>query len=145
LLRRRPDLALPAPADLAGLASRLSVRSSVQRAVDALNAFHLRLLEALVIAARGDGPVSLAAAAELLGPIDEDRLRGALAELHALALVWGDAERLHLVASVRESLGPYPAGLGRPAAVLLRQVSDVALAPVLRALGLPPAPQPRAG
>ena len=32
LLRRRPDLALPAPADLPTLASRLSVRTSVQRA-----------------------------------------------------------------------------------------------------------------
>ena len=59
LLRRRPDLALPAPADLANLASRLSVRTSVQRAVDTLNAFELRILEALVLVARPDTPVAL--------------------------------------------------------------------------------------
>lgn len=145
LLRRRPDLALPAPADLANLASRLSVRTSVQRAVDTLNAFQLRVLEAIVLTASADRPVALADAARLLVPTDPAQLPDALDALYTLALVWGDAEHLHLVNSVRESLGPYPAGLGRPAAHLLRQVPDVQLAPVLRALGLAPASQPTAG
>ena len=141
LLRRRPDLALPAPADLPTLASRLSVRTSVQRAVDGLNAAVLRVLEALVLAAT-DSRVALSDATALLGTHDTG---GAVDELRALALVWGSDEHLHLVASVRESVGTYPAGLGRPAATLLRQVPDVQLAPVLRSLGLPPAGQPRAG
>jgi hypothetical protein len=145
LLRRRPDLALPPPADLPNLASRLSVRTSVQRAVDTLNAFELRLLEAIVLAKPADRPVALEHATELFGPVDQDRLAAGLDELFALALVWGDPARLHLVNSVRESLGSYPAGLGRPAAQLLRQVPDVQLAPVLRALNLPPAGQPSAG
>ena len=142
LLRRRPDLALPAPADLAALASRLSVRTSVQRAVDTLDAFTLRVLEALVLAA-DDGACDVLEARRLLaGPPEFD---DAVEELAGLALVWGQTPQLHLVAGVREAVGSYPAGLGRPAALLLRGVPDVTLAPVLRNLGLPPAGQPRAG
>ncbi len=144
LLRRRPDLALPAPADLAMLASRLSVRTSVQRAVDGLDAFVLRVLEALVVAAVD--PVPVEAAAELLGPdVSAADLRRGLGELFELGLVWGEPAAPHLAPSVPESVGTYPAGLGRPASVLLRQASDLQLAPVLRALDLPPAAQPRAG
>ncbi|MBN9621178.1 MAG: helicase, partial [Actinobacteria bacterium] len=51
LLRLRPDLALPAPADLGALAGRLSVRTSTQRAVDGLDAAALHALETLVLAA----------------------------------------------------------------------------------------------
>lgn len=157
LLRRRPDLALPAPADLPTLAGRLSVRTSVQRAVDSLDVFVLRLLEALTLAtgrdvpaghgaeASREAPTTLAAAGELLGPQAGDGLRRGLDQLLTLALVWGEPDRLHVVAAVRDALGPYPGGLGRPAAVLLRQVPDVQLAGVLRTLGLPPAAQPRAG
>jgi hypothetical protein len=144
LLRLRPDLALPAPADLPTLASRLSVRTSVQRAVDALNGFVLRVLEAVVLSADGDTAV-LADAAALLPDVGPDDLDAAVDVLLDRALVWGEPDRLHLVASVRESLGSYPAGLGRPAAQLLRQVPDVQLAPVLRTLGLPPTGQPGAG
>jgi hypothetical protein len=141
LLRRRPDLALPAPADLAMLASRLGVRTSVQRAVDGLDTFTLRVLEALVLTASSE-PVDVAAARTLLG-VGEADLAAGLAELTALGLLWGSPPRL--VPMVRESLGNYPAGLGRPAATLFRLVPDVQLAPVLRALGLAPAAQPRAG
>jgi len=45
LLRLRPDLALPAPPDISALASRISVRTSTQRAVDSLDAHALRALE----------------------------------------------------------------------------------------------------
>ncbi|MFN2518225.1 MAG: helicase-associated domain-containing protein [Jatrophihabitantaceae bacterium] len=145
LLHRRPDLALPAPADLAMLASRLSVRTSVQRAVDGLDAFVLRVLEALVLCAVGD-VAPLAGAGNLLGDgVTVADLKRGVGELFDLGLVWGDGAAPHLVSSVAEAVGPYPAGLGRPAHALLRQVSDLQLAPVLRALGLPPAAQPRAG
>lgn len=145
LLRRRPDLALPTPADLSTLASRLSVRTSVQRAVDTLNAFELRILEALVLASRPDAAVAIADTADLLGAVDATDLDHGLAQLLALTLVWGPPDQLHLVGSVRESLGSYPAGLGRPARLLLRQVADVHLVPVLRSLGIAPTAQPRAG
>jgi hypothetical protein len=144
LLRRRPDLALPAPADLPALASRLSVRTSVQRAVDALDELSLRVLEALSLAAASDGRVRLQAAAELLGELPAADFERAVDVLRDLGLLWG-APTAHLVAGVADSVGAHPAGLGRPADVLLRAVPDVQLAPVLRALGLPPAGQPRAG
>ena len=50
LLRRRQDLARPAPADLSSLAARASTRASVQRAVDSLDLAHLQVLEAAVAA-----------------------------------------------------------------------------------------------
>ena len=132
LLQLRADLALPTPPDLAALAGRMGVRTSTQRAVDGLNAHALRALELLVLAADDDDAV------------DEPAPDG-LAELLELGLVWGDAERVHLAPTVRESVGPYPAGLGRPAATLFALVPDVQLVAVLRHLNLPPAAQPRAG
>ncbi len=140
LLRRRPDLALPAPADLPTLASRLTVRASVQRAVDGLNAFALKVLEAVVLLAEDGDSVGIDALTGLLGLPPGP----GLAELRELVLVWG-GDRLTLVSFVAESVGPYPAGLGRPARTLFAQVPDVHLAPVLRAVGLPATPQPRAG
>jgi hypothetical protein len=145
LLRRRPDLALPAPADLAMLASRLGVRTSVQRAVDNLDAFGLRILESLVLSATG-AAADVGHAAALLGPgVSTTDVRQGIGELLELGLLWGDPDEPHLAPNVVEAVGTYPGGLGRPAQVLLRHVSDLQLAPVLRALRLPPAAQPRAG
>jgi hypothetical protein len=141
LLRRRPDLGLPAPADFATLASRVGVRTSVQRAVDGLDAWRLRVLEALVLSI-DDGQVRIATAIELLPAVD---LTPALDDLRAVALIWGPDSRLHLVPGVRDALGSYPAGLGRPADELIRSVPDISLAPVLRFAELPPATQPAAG
>ena len=132
LLRIRPDLALPAPPDLSALAGRLSVRTSTQRAVDGLDAFTLRALEHLVLAADEHDAVDAPPPAGLTELLDR-------------ALVWGDAERVHLVPTVREAVGLYPAGLGRPAAQLFAMVPDVQLVAVLRHLGLPADAQPRAG
>ena len=142
LLRRRPDLSLPAPADLAALASRLSVRTSVQRAIDALDAFDLRVLEAVVLAADEDGRATIDEVAALA---PQAEIGHAVADLLGLALIWGDADRVHLAPTVREAIGPYPAGLGRPAAHLFAGVPDVRMGPVLQSLGLPAAVQPHAG
>src|SRR5438128_2697641 len=81
LLRRRPDLALPAPPDLATLAARLGIRTSVQRAVDGLNAFELYVLESLVLAGADVSIDEFADAAEV-GPAIDD--------LIATGLVWGE-------------------------------------------------------
>ncbi len=134
LFALRPDLALPAPPDFVALAARAGVRGSTQRAVDSLDARTLAALEALVIAADQDG---LVAEPGIEAP-ERD-------ELSDLALVWGDADALHVTSAAREAIGPYPRGLGRPAAVVLRTAPDLSLVPVLRHLGLPPAGQPRAG
>lgn len=133
LLRLRPDLALPAPHDLSALGVRIGVRTSTQRAVDGLDAHTLHTLETLVLAA-GDG--------DTVEDIDNGTdLEG----LFDRALIWGAADLIHLSPSVRETLGLYPTGLGRPAALLLRLTSDSNLVPVLRRLGLPAAAQPRSG
>ncbi|MGN6605697.1 MAG: helicase-associated domain-containing protein [Jatrophihabitans sp.] len=142
LLRARPDLAVPLPSDLAAVAGRLGVRTSVQRAVDALDAFTLRVLEALVLAADARDDVDPEAAARLLDGLPADP---AIDTLLARGLIWGEAPALRLVPSAREAVGTYPAGLGRPAALLFRTVADVQLRPVLAALGLPPGQQPASG
>jgi hypothetical protein len=134
LLRLRPDLALPAPPDIATLAGRLAVRTSTQRTVDGLDAPTLAVLERLVFAADADGTV-----------VGANLPAGALTALLDLGLVWDDAARLHLVPTVREAVGPYPAGFGRPAADLVRIVPDLLLTPVLRHLGIPHVLQPVAG
>ena len=142
LLRRRPDLALPAPVDLSTLASRAGVRTSISRALDGLDAFTLRTLEVLVCA----GPdASLAAVQAWFRPELAADVAAAVDRLAEWALVWGDTERLRPVGTVREVLGPYPAGLGRRAAELYAAVNDITLAPLLRRLGLPPSTQPRSG
>ncbi len=136
LLRLRPDLALPAAPDLTSLAARLGVRTSTQRSVDGLDALTLRVLENLVLAAdSGDTITDGVPGADL----------DALEALFDRALVWGDAELIHLTPAVRDAVGPYPAGLGRPAARLFAGVPDLQLVPVLRRLDIAPAAQPRGG
>ncbi|WP_375493041.1 helicase-associated domain-containing protein [uncultured Jatrophihabitans sp.] len=105
LLQRRPDLALPTAPDLGALAARLGVRTSTQRAVDSLDAPALHALETLVLAAGPDDAV-------------DDPQPDGLDALLDVALVWGDADLVHLTPSVRDAVGPYPDGLGRPADVL---------------------------
>ena len=55
LLRARPDLATPPPADLAVLAARAGSRASVARAAEGLDTFTLAVLDALVRGGRRPG------------------------------------------------------------------------------------------
>lgn len=142
LLRRRPDLALPAPVDLAALASRAGVRSSVARALDSLDAFTLRTLE-VVVCLGGDASVDTTAS--WFSPDDVDAVAAAVGRLRDWLLIWGGDEQVRPVGAVREVLGSYPAGLGRSIFDLFSAVNDIALAPLLRRLGLPPVTQPRSG
>jgi hypothetical protein len=107
-VRRRPDLARPAPSDLTSLAARASTRASVQRALDGLDRGHLQVLEALVVS--GD-PVDLAVTAKLLGTSARN-LDGFVRELWDRALLWRSGDGQHVVRAVSEVLGPHPAGLG---------------------------------
>ncbi|GAA4909958.1 XPB/Ssl2-like helicase family protein [Stackebrandtia albiflava] len=120
LLRQRPDLAVPRPGDMAALAGRSRTAMSVSRALDLLDEPTLRVLDGLRLAAddpSGEAPVtSLSALSGLL--TDGGDATAAVARLRELALLWGPDDRLRFPASVAEAAGPYPAGLGRPAAEL---------------------------
>ena len=84
LVRLRPDLTVPPPADLTVLATRAGVRASVHRACDDLDTPTLAVLEALVVADADQTPVPRAEMARLLGPdVPGDALDTALATLRA--------------------------------------------------------------
>ncbi|NKY96422.1 helicase-associated domain-containing protein [Nocardiopsis alborubida] len=127
LLRARPDLAQPVPADIGALASRATTRNTVLRVLERLDRFTLQVLESVV--ALGDDrmsePVGVPAAdlADALGPVDgrdtaDGPVGAALDTLLRLALVWPDRGRLRPVQVLRDLL-PQPARLGPPARVLL--------------------------
>lgn len=128
LLRRRPDLATPSPSTLLSLAARASSRTSLERALAALTAFELEVLEAVLVLDPVAGPSTSRAVERALGldvvpstrgpapAPDEGAAARALGALEEAALVWApdpaapDARRA--APGVAEILGPFPAGLG---------------------------------
>ena len=128
LLRTRPDLATPPPADTAVLATRAGVRSSVGRALEDLDSFALSALEALVLLDADVQPVRLESVAALLGAdVPPQQAGRAVAELQRRALAWGPDDQLEVVPAAREVLPTFPAGLGRPAEHLTQEQADAAL------------------
>jgi len=116
LLRLRPDLAVPPPADLSVLATRAGVRASVHRACDELDTVALAVLEALVVADADHAAVERGEVASLLGPdVPGAALDGALAALRARGLAWGPDEELRLVPAARDVVPAFPGNLGRRA------------------------------
>lgn len=127
LLRGRPDLGHPVPADIGALAHRATSRNATLRALERLDRFTLQVLESVV--ALGDDRLS-----EPVGALPSDIAHGlglapadalgtepldaALNALRSLALVWPDQGRLRPVQVLRELL-PHPARLGPPARVPL--------------------------
>ena len=122
LLLSRPDLADPAPRDIAELVSRSTTSLSTARALESLNCWLRTAAEGL--AALPD-PASVPTLADLLGESPTIVAR-AVAELRARALVWGSDQALHLVRPAREAFEPYPGGLAPPSARPLSepQVAD---------------------
>src|SRR5512139_334991 len=118
LLRERPDLATPPPADTAVLAMRAGTPSSVARAAEGLDTFTLAVLDALILADADSAPVPEAVVERTLGAAAKpERVRAALDELRRLAIAWG-TEEISLVTTAREVSGPFPGGLGRPSPAL---------------------------
>ncbi|GGG42052.1 hypothetical protein GCM10011374_00500 [Kocuria dechangensis] len=111
LLSARSDAVRPGTASFADLAEGLVSRSGLRRALDELTRPELDAVERAVVLGMPDVP----AAALLAGP-PWDRL-------HRLALVHRDDDGLRLVPGLAEALGRYPAGLGRPHAVLAAQAA----------------------
>lgn len=120
LLRLRPDLAVPPPADMTVLATRAGVRASVNRACEDLDTRTLAVLEAFVVAGAEEAPVTESTIGELFGSeLAPIHLHEALTRLRDRALIW-DSEPggLRLVPSAVEIVSRYPGGLGRPSAAL---------------------------
>src|SRR6195952_1714877 len=122
LLEARPDLATPAPHDSSQLAARVVVKASVLRALDALDALELTVLQALV---QGTDPGEL--------PAEPDAVSSAIERLEALALVWGSPTRPVLVVGelLRLPSGPPPpevpgllAVLAAPARAILDHLDE---------------------
>ncbi|GAA3460056.1 helicase-associated domain-containing protein [Saccharothrix longispora] len=110
LLRARPDLATPPPADTAVLATRIGSRASVARACEDLDTLTLTVLEALLVLDADLAPVDAKAVRALFGKTD---VRPALRLLRARALLWGPDDALSTPPASRDAVTPFPCGLGR--------------------------------
>ncbi|GGK20133.1 hypothetical protein GCM10010124_10920 [Pilimelia terevasa] len=141
LLRRRPDLVVPVPTDLAALAARAQTRHSTARALDTLDEFTLRVLDAVRLARDADGVARAAAIAEYTAPAAAPAA-AALATLRAGYLVYGPPDTLRVAGGVDEVCGPYPAGLGRPAVQLSAAAATLAADPARLRRAVLAAPPP---
>ncbi|MFC0713829.1 hypothetical protein [Cellulomonas biazotea] len=118
LLRLRPDLASPSPSTLSSLAVRATSRASLERALAAVDAGVLQVVET-VVALDDPGPVRAADVRTAIAGTDAHagaRVMAALADARARALVHpevpdDDRSPLHAAPGLAELLGPYPAGL----------------------------------
>ena len=105
LFAARPDLLSPLPTDITALAARASSAPSISRVLDGLTKWELQVLETLVVLAE---PVTVDLLLEIAGA-------NALAPYEkflSLALIYIDEDQIRILNSVRDALGPEPAGLG---------------------------------
>jgi hypothetical protein len=119
LIKLRPDLVVPVPADFSALAIRAQSRLSVARALDGLDRFTLEVLDALRFT-RTEAETSAEAVLALTAQsgVDPSRVRAAIERLRALSVVYGPDQALTVAAGVDEVCSPHPVGLGRPAELL---------------------------
>ncbi len=134
LLTERPDLAGPAPQDTSSLASRMSTRASVLRAVDQLTHLELVVLDAS-LALGGTASVALLLERVNAAPDAVDR---AVDRLRALGLLWGTDSMLRALSILPDLLGNRLSGLAAPAAALLAGHGPARVASLATGLGLTP-------
>jgi hypothetical protein len=90
---------------MSALAARASAAPSIARVLDGLTTWEIQVLETLAVLPE---PISMEALLEISGsnaltPVEKFR---------TLALIYMDEEHIRILTSVRDSLGPEPAGLG---------------------------------
>ena len=118
IIRARPDITDPVPADLAELASQASANASVRRVLEQLDRPALTVLGALVQRSQPCDPGDLPVRAE-----DTRQLHAIVKQLWELGMLWGprpysgsgQGEQLHVVTSARELLGAHFDAVGMPA------------------------------
>ncbi len=135
LLERRRDLAAPPPASVRALAARATTRASLDRALAAVDAGVLAVLDAVLVL---PGPVRAEALPAALGT-GTDATAGWLADAADRALVWADQDGLHPAPGLADLLGPWPAGLGPTLAATLDRRSPDALTELAARVGCDPA------
>ena len=134
LVRARPELVNPVPADIGQLAARATTQASVLRALDRLDRFLLQTVD--VLAALPETTTREQVTAWLGTDADEP-----LAHLRRIALTWGDADAPRLVRTARQVLAS-ATGLGPPVRDALGSYGPRRLAVLLADLDLPPQPDP---
>lgn len=137
VLRARPDLVNPVPADLGALATRATTTTSVVRALDHLDVGALQVVEALAALPE---PASLPLLVAGLPGMSRRYLAATIARLRDRALLWGPDGELHLVRAVRQAFGDHPGGLGPALAGSRRGVAAYAADPGLVGQALAEAP-----
>ena len=105
LLRLRPDLLQPWPADLGQLARRAADDASVLEAMQSLTTPELRVLA--VFASVHEADVAQIDAAL---PQDSD-ISGTVASLWARALLWGGPDTYRIARAAQQAFGAFPCGL----------------------------------
>lgn len=142
LLRRRSDLAVPQPAGFDALAGRARTALSVSRALDLLDEHTLRVFDGMRVVAERDDGGPVCSTGELYTVAAElDDVDAALLRLRELAVVWGPNTQLRFPDTAAEAAGPYPAGLGRPAAELGPDAAALASDPAALRRAVLAAPQ----
>ena len=105
LFSARPDLLSPLPTDITALAARASSSPSISRVLDGLNTWEIQVLEILAVLPE---PVTLDSLIEIAGV----NAKAPYEKFLSLALIYMDEEQVRVLNSVRDALGPEPAGLG---------------------------------
>ncbi len=135
LLRLRPDLLVPVPADTHSLAARAQSKVSVARALDGLDQFTLEVLDALRL-------LPAPSLSGVLGLVEAPGVKEAVLRLRSRFLIFGELEELYLVPAIEEVCSPFVAGLGRPAALLNAEVAQLMGDPAKLRRALLSAPPP---
>lgn len=136
LLAARPDLARPAPADLAALARRAAAWPSVAACYRDLDLWCQQVVQALCLVPPATTVGQLAQMLGLSGGAGVADVETAVDRLASRALVQLDADRVHLVPAFAELA--WPARLGPPAQIALETRTHTELVVVARRLGLAP-------